>query len=301
MSNENTTTKNALSFRPLRADEIEARVSTVSEKGVSILLYKDARCDMQILDETVGPENWKKSYTLIGQELFCSLSIRVHDEWIEKQDAGEYTDRTLRSIEYATKNGKPIVSPSLVPNEPKSRASDAQKRAAFAWGIGRELYTAPFIWVPADKANITKDRNGNATCNTRFSVSEIAYDEHRRIYYLVVVDAKTKKPVFTWGEKPAPDMLPTLTKKLNETGIPEKFVLDAFKVEKLTEIAPEKIVKMCSEENFAKLASSYKKKLTARAEALGLTDEALAKKYGRGIDALTIKEITAAIATAEAA
>ena len=52
-----------MKFRLLNADEIECRVSTVSEKGLSLLLYKDARADMNLLDETVGPMNWQRSHT----------------------------------------------------------------------------------------------------------------------------------------------------------------------------------------------------------------------------------------------
>lgn len=112
-------------FRALTADDIECRVSTVSDKGCSLLLYKDARCDMKILDETVGPENWKRSHELINGNLFCNVSLwdEGKKEWVTKQDVGteSYTEKE------------------------KGQASDAFKRACFNWGIGRELYTAPFI------------------------------------------------------------------------------------------------------------------------------------------------------------
>ena len=122
-----------LNFRPLTAEEIECRIGTVKEgKGVSLLLYKDARCDQNILDETVGAMNWKKHYELIDGQLFCTIEIWDGDknQWVSKQDVGTESNTEAE----------------------KGRASDAQKRAAVAFGIGRELYTAPFIWIPgADK------------------------------------------------------------------------------------------------------------------------------------------------------
>lgn len=281
--NENKTTKTTISFRPLRADEIEARVGTVSEKGCSLLLYQDARAAMTLLDETVTPTGWENAYELIDGQLFCRLSIWDDEKqaWITKSDVG---------VESNTE-------------EVKGRASDAFKRAAVRWGIGRELYSAPLIWIGSDKCTIVengKDKYGRTRYTTRdsFTVKEIAYDG-KKIIYLVIADKKGNV-VFTWGKKPAPDMLPTLTEKLETAGIPTEYVLDAFKVKKMAEIAPEKIAKMCSEENFAKLVTSYKKKIIARAEALGLTDEVLSKRYGRGTAELTIKELEAAIATAEA-
>ena len=57
-------------IRLLRADEIECRIGTVSEKGLSLLLYKDARADMRILDETFGPMNWQRKHEVIGGSLY---------------------------------------------------------------------------------------------------------------------------------------------------------------------------------------------------------------------------------------
>lgn len=86
-----------LEFRKLTADEIDARVSTVSEKGCSLLLYKDARVDQRLLDEVVGPCNWKRSHQLIGDRLYCTVEIWDEDkqQWISKQDVGteSYTEK----------------------------------------------------------------------------------------------------------------------------------------------------------------------------------------------------------------
>lgn len=169
-------------FRLLRADEIDVRVSTVSEKGVSLLLFKDARCDQNILDETVGIMNWKKSYQLIDGQLFCTIEIwdDQKKQWIGKQDVG---------VEGNTE-------------AEKSRASDAQKRSAFAFGIGRELYTSPFIWVPANKCQITTGKNGKPTCYDKFFVERISYDDRNRICELYIANNKTKKNVYSFGEAP---------------------------------------------------------------------------------------------------
>ena len=81
---------NNFNFRTLKADEIECRVGTVSEgKGVSLLMYKNARVDMQLLDEVVGVENWKRSHEVVNGNLFCTVSIRTDNgEWVSKQDVG---------------------------------------------------------------------------------------------------------------------------------------------------------------------------------------------------------------------
>ena len=73
---------NGKMVRLLRADEIECRVSMVSEKGVALLLYKDARADQNILDETFGIYGWKREHLFMGDALFCTVSIRDDNgEW----------------------------------------------------------------------------------------------------------------------------------------------------------------------------------------------------------------------------
>ena len=169
-------------FRLLRADEIECRVSTSNPaKGLSLLLYKDARCDMNILDDTVGADNWMDDFYEAKGTLFCKIGIRVNREngyeWIWKGDAGSPSN--MEAI--------------------KGEASDARKRAGFAWGIGRELYTAPFIWIGKDSVKWTKDRTGKDVPASRFNVVKIGYDDKRRINELVIsVDGK---PTFDMAPK----------------------------------------------------------------------------------------------------
>lgn len=152
-----------MKFRLLNADEIDVRVATVSEKGVSLLLYKDARVDMNILDETVGAMNWQREHTRDNANCVVSIWDESKKQWISKEDTG---------------------TESFTEKE-KGLASDSFKRACFNWGIGRELYTAPFVWVSAEKTTIG-EKNGKKVCNERFRVSKIEYDDNRSIKTLVI-------------------------------------------------------------------------------------------------------------------
>lgn len=184
-----------MKFRELRADEIECRLGTVSQngKGVSLLLYKDARVDANILDETVGPENWQCRFYEQKGTLFCSVGILVTrgvegtpingvrvvngtTDWVWKDDAG---------------------APSNMEAQ-KGEASDAFKRACFKWGIGRELYTAPFVWVSADKlARYHQGQNGKWVCNDRFKVTGIRYADGA-ISGLRIANVDTGATVWEW-------------------------------------------------------------------------------------------------------
>ncbi|HFD2028467.1 TPA: hypothetical protein ACF2C8_000183 [Clostridium perfringens] len=144
-----------LKFRTLKESEIDVRVATVTEKGVSLLLYKDARCDMNILDEAVGPMNWQRSHTRDNANCIVSIWDEDKKQWISKEDTG---------------------TESFTEKE-KGQASDSFKRACFNWGIGRELYTSPFIWIAAKDCNIKPKGNGKVTCMDRFKVKEIEYED----------------------------------------------------------------------------------------------------------------------------
>lgn len=149
------TGSNMLRFRALRPDEVECRISTINEKGLSLLLYKDARVDQNVLDETVGVMDWKREHQMIGDRLYCTVSLwdREKKQWISKQDVGteSYTEKE------------------------KGQASDSFKRACFNLGIGRELYTAPFIWVKAVDCRIS-ERAGKKVCHDRFRVTKMEVD-----------------------------------------------------------------------------------------------------------------------------
>lgn len=167
----------ALKFRLLRADEIEVRIQQTKQNGLSVLLYKTARTDANLLDETVGAENWQNDFKCIDGKMFGIISIKCDEEWVSKSDSG---------------------SEGNIEAE-KSLASDAFKRAGFKWGIGRELYTAPFIWISADHVEI-KQSGQKYTCNEKFSVSKIEYNDNREIIALEIVNGKGKT-VYTFGTK----------------------------------------------------------------------------------------------------
>lgn len=167
-------------FRDLKASEIECRIGTVSQsgKGLSLLLFKTARVDYDILDETVGPMGWQCKYYEQKGTLFCSIGIMSSTgEWIWKDNAGARSNMEAE----------------------KGEASDAMKRAGFVWGIGRELYTAPFIWVPAEKLINFGQKNGKFACNDRFEVAKIAI-ENKVITGVRIVN-QSGEVVFSWRRK----------------------------------------------------------------------------------------------------
>ncbi len=153
-------------IRLLSAQDIECRAQQVAKdfSWCSLLLYKNARVDMQILDETFGRFGWKRSHELINGRLYCTVSIYDDEkgQWVSKQDVGVESNTEAE----------------------KGQASDAFKRACFNVGIGRELYTAPKIFI-----SLTKDDVKNSRLSTRFDVRAIEYTNNQ-ISYLQIVDNK---------------------------------------------------------------------------------------------------------------
>lgn len=171
-------------FRDLRKDEIECRIAMTKENGISLLLYKDARCDMNILDETVGAENWQNKFYEQKGILFCSLGINTNyaspelpDRWVWKDDAGVESNTEAE----------------------KGNASDARKRAGFAFGIGRELYTAPFIWIKPEDGIKVENYNGKWKCFDTFAVQKIVIED-KRIVALAIKNTKARKTVYIWQD-----------------------------------------------------------------------------------------------------
>ena len=175
-------------MRALRPDEIEVRVGQVFEKGVSMLLYKNARTDMQILDETYSPMGWQCKYKEVKGNLFCAIGILSpeYDEWVWKEDCGTESNT----------------------EKEKGEASDAFKRAGFRWGIGRELYTAPRIWlsVATVKVGDNRYRLNNPKELNGIYVSKINTEEVNGKLKITELELSQKAQnkewvVYTWKER----------------------------------------------------------------------------------------------------
>lgn len=165
-------------FRRLRADEIEIRAAQVAKNAAgfvyaSLLLYKDARVDQRLLDETYGPMNWQRSHEIIDGKLYCTVSVWDEKKgiWVSKQDVGTESNT----------------------EKEKGQASDSFKRACFNWGIGRELYTAPNIYVKLQDGEWKEKTYNNKTTQQMtqsFYVRDIEYDDDGSIISLTICDKK---------------------------------------------------------------------------------------------------------------
>ena len=164
-------------FRDLTADEIECRVAQATERGVSLLLYKDARCDQNILDETVGAFGWMRQHTRDNANCIVSIWDEKKGQWILKEDTGTESNT----------------------EKEKGLASDSFKRACFNWGIGRELYTAPFIWINPDGCTALKQDRDKWKCYDKFEVQKIII-EKKKIVALAIRNSKTRKNVYQWQD-----------------------------------------------------------------------------------------------------
>jgi hypothetical protein len=161
----------------LKSEDIECRVQTIKKNKnnkvfVVLLLYKNARTDMQILDIVFGIDGWKRKHNFINGQNFCTVSIWSENkqEWIDKEDVGieSFSDKE------------------------KGQSSDAFKRACFNIGIGRELYTSPMIYIELNDDEYIEN-NGKLKCAANFIVSKIYYDDDKRIIKgLEIVDRNNR-------------------------------------------------------------------------------------------------------------
>ena len=168
-----------MKIRTLRSTEIECRVQQVKSNGCVLLLYKDARCDMRILDEVFGIDGWEREHQVVNGNLYCTVRIwsEKRQQWISKQDVGTESNTEKQ----------------------KGEASDSFKRACFNIGIGRELYSAPFIWINLDKSEVQEEnRRYKLDYKVKFEVKEIEYNEDREISKLVIIDQNGKER-FSYG------------------------------------------------------------------------------------------------------
>lgn len=181
-------------FRKLTANDVEARVQSCDENGFVLLLYKNARCDMNILDETVGAENWQREHYEVKGNLFCRVGINVSKEpmvrsdcWVWKADCGTESNT----------------------EKEKGESSDSFKRACFNWGIGRELYTSPKTKI---KGHTKKtNRNGKDVYVPEYYAfdvvrMEVTDEMPRRITALTIIgksmqDGYHEDEIFDWTDK----------------------------------------------------------------------------------------------------
>lgn len=226
-------------FRKLFASEIECRVATVKQPkvdgdklsggGCSILLYKDARVDMRLLDERFGMMGWKREHQTIDGRLYCTISVfdEKSGQWISKQDVGveSYTEKE------------------------KGQASDSFKRAGFNWGIGRELYTAPFIWIVPSEKEWRRGSQGYQP-SVNLHVASIEYDGDS-ISYLELEDSNGVNR-YRWG-------VPAILEK----AVAE--VTEADTVDKITVIYRKYEKELRNEKSFISACTKRKEELTKKA------------------------------------
>ena len=199
-----------MEFRKLKAEEIKVRLKS---SGLNVknnqksawamyLLYKDARCDMSILDETVGCQNWQREHEQIGNDIYCKVGI--NSACFTNIKEGESIAETIfpdSNSKFIWKQDCGTEGESKTEAE-KSRASDSFKRACVNWGIGKELYTAPSIFVALgdNEWKEKEDVKGKIDVSNRLilSVRYISYDDTGKIKDLLITD-KFDNIRFTFG------------------------------------------------------------------------------------------------------
>lgn len=222
----------------LTAQDVECRVQQITENqngyGAILLLYKNARVDMKILDSVYGAMNWQRKHTVINGQLFCSVLIwdDSKSQWIEKQDVG---------TESATE-------------AEKGRASDSFKRACFNVGIGRELYNAPFIYIKLDAAEVRKNSKGKPTTYTRFKVTEMEYNREKECFTkLVICDEKGRQRYSLGGskaEKPAEKPAQTNENRFVRIENNETYVLTRVGMKKPAELNMATLQQMLTDKRY---------------------------------------------------
>ena len=219
-------------IRNLNPEEIECRVGTVMEQGITLLLYKNARVDQTILDEVFGICGWQRRHNMIGSELYCILSIWDDEkkQWVQKEDVGTESDY----------------------EKAKGAASDSFKRACFNIGIGRELYSAPSIYIPINKVQVDV-KNGKRYVKDRFSVKHIQTTSDKMIIALDIVNQR-KEVVYTYRvsstskqsteadnkeepvERISDGEIQTLYAELGRTGVPVQKILSRYGIVSIQEM-----------------------------------------------------------------
>lgn len=234
-----------MEFRLLNADEIECRISICNQYGVGLLLYKDARCDQNILDEVVGPMNWQRHHSRDNAN--CTVSIWDNDkkQWIEKEDTGKESNTEAE----------------------KGLASDSFKRACFNWGIGRELYTAPDMWVGAKDLKTLKEVEGYQgkkkwECKDSFVVTEIEYSD-RKIVFVKVVNTKTNNEIVFGTPAKASEKIEDISKmkisKIKVEALAEKAYAEGVPIARICTLYKVKSIDSMNEKQYRNCLDNWQK------------------------------------------
>lgn len=207
-----------IKFRALRADEVEVRVNQITQYSTQLLLYKDARCDMNILDETVGAENWQRGHCRENANCIVSIWDSEKRQWISKEDTGTESNT----------------------EKEKGLASDSFKRACVNWGIGRELYTAGRINVRNDMLTLY-EKNGRKQVKESFFVDNMTVEGG--VITSICIKTDSGKVVFEKGPQPVKIICESCGKP-----IPSKTIINGkeYTAEQIAEISTNKYsAKMC--------------------------------------------------------
>ena len=182
---------------PLTIDQVDFRVQSINKGGyVTVLVYKDARVDMDRLDAVYGVHGWQRHHTRDNHNCIVSVWDSDKKQWIEKEDVGS---------ESSTEKDKGL-------------ASDSFKRACVNLGIGRELYAYPNISIKlnggGDKPTGTewfinankKDRFGNPSPQAGYNLKLqewvwFSHFEENVLTYLAAKDWNNNLR-FEWGVRP---------------------------------------------------------------------------------------------------
>lgn len=205
--------------RMLKPKEINCRIQQISEKGLSLLLYVTSRAGQNILDEMYGPTGWKREHVEIAGNLYCTISVwdDKTSQWVSKQDVGteSYTEKE------------------------KGQASDSFKRACVNWGIGRELYSAPYIWIDAKQVSM-KQNNGKYSTYDKFTVKSISYNSAGEIDSLEIINQKFDSVYKKWPAKKIDTVkIKLINDEIKRTGVNMKRILDMCNIKEITEMLEE--------------------------------------------------------------
>lgn len=215
-----------MASRYLLPKEISCRVQTINEKGLTLLLYVTSRAGQNLLDEKYGLLGWQDSYRVIDGDLYCTISAWDENkkQWVSKEDVG--------TASYTAKE--------------KGRASDAFKRACVKHGIARELYSAPFIWIPASQCNIKPVKGGDRfTTNDKFFVNDITYNAAGEIDSLEIIN-QTMEIVFRQypSGKISDVQRRALEKSMETAEVGLDSILEVCKIKDLRDMTVDQFVKV---------------------------------------------------------